>query len=597
MSADIDAVFHKLQASGASCDANYSKAEHAIYEVLVKTYIFYQQQRNDPNYLAKKYKADGITWGETGNRVNFRPLVRLIFRLDVKNASAAEKSRQTLTIGSQRNRISDYTNVLEMFDDEWTARPDDFKTGVHGKLMGLIQERSIQSLANARREENRIIKGKNKPEDSAEIEETQQVLATLAMADVKNKTAAIGTVKMGKLSEMNVDADGLAACICRYNAATNSYEILATSSDASAMRTIAVGDSMHIDTISSRALRTISEVVATQSFPSKHIPSGNRQKLTGALASWYKSVYLEQSNKAKKSTKVIKDADGTTKKVQQAVTTNRRLLVRGKTSILLSAQRTDASVVTILRPSQNINPSATDDVSMRSDNLRLVEEWIENGTIAARKSTPADRLGAPIAGTKAKYALTVDNKHAKTAPRYIHFEDIHRAAVRKATLGQVDINTGKFIADWSFSCKRDWLMKLRRECLDEWFEMAASGKKLKRTENSLLELEISKQAFKVGYEIDTVGQNPTSKIALSAPATLKSTAKFMLFAKDVAPILHNLTELTLTSDVKFSGDAAVMLVEFSTELGSYTIAVPTIEQVGTKYKRNSKWFKSYGARS
>ena len=140
-------------------------------------------------------------------------------------------------------------------------------------------------------------------------------------------------------------------------------------------------------------------------------------------------------------------------------------------------------------------------------------------------------------------------------------------------------------------------MKMRRECLDEWFEMAASGKKLKRTENSLLELEISKQAFKVGYEIDTVGQNPTSKIALSAPATLKSTAKFMLFAKDVAPILHNLTELTLTSDVKFSGDAAVMLLEFSTELGSYTIAVPTIEQVGTKYKRNSKWFKSYGARS
>ena len=597
MSVDIDAAFSKLQSSGAVCDRNFAKAEHAIYEVLIDTYLFYQKHRNDTDYLTKKYKADGVTGDDRGNQVNFRPLVRVIFRLDIPNASENEKELQRLTIGSQRNRITDYTNVLEMFHEEWTSLPDDFTAGAHGKLMGLIQEHSIQSLAKARRDENRSIKGKNKPEDLAEIQETKEVLAKLAMADVKNKTAAVGTVKMGKQSEMNVDADGLAACICRYNAATNSYEILATSSDASAMRTIAVGDSMHIDTISSRALRTISEVVATQSFPSQHIPSGNRQKLTGALASWYKSVYLEQSDKAKKSTKIVKQADGTTKKVQQAVTTNRRLLVRGKTSILLSAQRTGASVVTILRPSKNINPSATDDVSMRSDNLRLVEEWIENGTIAARKSTPADILGTPVAGTKAKYALTIDNKHAKTAPRYIHFEDIHRPAVRKETLGQVDIETSKFIKAWSFSCQRDWLMKLRRVFLEPWFETAASGNKLKRSENSLIEIEISKQQIEIGYEIDTVGKNPTVKIALSAPALLKTNAKFMLFGKDITPVLHNLTELTLTSDVKFSGDAAVMLIEFSTSLGNYTIAVPTITKIKTKFERNSKWFKPYGTRS
>ena len=121
-------------------------------------------------------------------------------------------------------------------------------------------------------------------------------------------------------------------------------------------------------------------------------------------------------------------------------------------------------------------------------------------------------------------------------------------------------------------------MTLQRECLDKWFEHAASNKKLKRAENSLLAITVSKQAFTVGYEIDERGKHPSTTVQLPSAAKLSSPQNFMAFAKDLAPVLNNLTALSLVGDIKFSGDASIMLVEFNTELGSYTIAVPTIEQ-------------------
>ena len=597
MDNEFKAQFQKLQAAGVVCDEKHAKAEYAVYEVLANAYIFYQQHRHNPKYFTDMYDADGVKWKEKENKVSFQPFIRVLFRLNLPNPSSEEQKRQRLTPGSQANRVENYSIVMDMFDEAWTERPDDFNRRPLAQLLGLIHERSIQSLVKERREQNAQAKGKNKPEDDAEIEQTRKVLAENAMSELKRRAAPLASVKMGKNAVLDVNSEGMTACICRYDATTNSYEIIASADDDSAMHAIAARSSMRLDNVGSRALRTIAEVIATQSFPSKHIPSGKRDKLSGALKAWYNAVYLEKSSLAKPKTVIKRDDDGTEKKVKRDIVVTRRLVVRGKDSILFSAQRTAASVVTILKPSQAINPSATDDVSMRGENLRLVEEWIENGTIAARVSEPHDKLGKPKQDTKSKYALKVRNSHASTQEKFLHFEDIHRAAVSKQTLGQVDLNLAKFRSDWSFTCQRDWLMTLQRECLDKWFEHAASNKKLKRAENSLLAITVSKQAFTVGYEIDERGKHPSTTVQLPSAAKLSSTQNFMAFAKDMAPVLNNLTALSLVGDIKFSGDASIMLVEFNTELGSYTIAVPTIEQKGTKFVRNERYFTAYGIRS
>jgi len=597
MDPEFKAQFQKLQAAGVVCDERHAKAEYAVYEVLANAYIFYQQHRNNPKYFTDMYDVDGVKWREKENKVSFQPFIRVLFRLNLKNPTGEEQKRQRLTPGSQANRVENYSIVMDMFDEAWTERPDDFNRRPLAKLLELIRERSIQSLVKERRELNAQTKGKNKPEDDAEIEETRKVLAESAMSELKQRAAPIASVKMAKSTALNVNSDGFTACICRYNAATNSYDLIASADDDSAMRSIAARSSMRVENISSRALRTIAEVIATQSFPSKHIPSGNLHKLSGPLRAWYNTVYLEKSNLIKPKTVIRRDSDGTEKKVKQDVVVTRRLLVRGKESILFSAQRTGASVVTILKPSQAINPSATDEVSMRGENLRLVEEWIANGTIAARVSEPRDKLGKPKHDTKSKYALKVRNIHTNSQEKYLHFEDIHRVAVSKQTMGQVDLNLAKFRSTWSFTCQRDWLMTLQRDCFDKWFEHAASNKKLKRAENSLLAIKVSKNEFAVGYEIDERGKHPSTVIQLANAAKLTSTQGFMAFAKDLAPVLSNLTSLSLIGEIKFSGDASIMLVEFNTELGRYTIAVPTIEKKGTKFVRNEKYFTAYGTRS
>ena len=593
MPTDINAEFNKLQARGAQCDTSFAKAEHAIYEALVETYLFFQKYRDDEQFLIKKYAADNITWTERGNEVNFRPLIRLIFRLDIPNASEKDKARQSLTLGSQRNRVADYELVMKLFHDAWTENPDDYKTGAYGKLLKLIHENSIQSLVRAKNDKSQLIKGKAKAEDASEIKATRNTLALASMANMKAQPTALAKFKPSKIDDIDFNSDGLAACICRYNERTKAFEILAASNDDQTIHAIAADVSGHVDNVETRALRTISEVIATQCFPGKYIPDGDRAKLQGTLASWYKTVYLENSNIVKPS----KAAKGS--KSSRAVQTHRRLLLRGKQAIILSAQRTDASVVTILIPPKDkeINPSATADVSLRADNLRRVEEWIENGTIAARKSKPANKLGNPAEGTKAKYALLVDNPHAAAKPQYLHFEDIHRPAVRDGNMGQVDVERLGFKANWSFSCDRYWLQSLRREFLDKWFSFAASGRKLKRNENALLEITIDKKAITFGYEIDIKGRNPTTRVKLAETARVDKSQSYLVFAKDLMPALYNLGNISIIGKLELSGDADAMFMRFKTEMGDYTIAIPTVQSHGKSFKRNTRWFKVYGAKA
>ena len=68
-----------------------------------------------------------------------------------------------------------------------------------------------------------------------------------------------------------------------------------------------------------------------------------------------------------------------------------RWLVR-QGDILLSAMQTDSSVITVLTPKHKLLKPSDVDVYLDPDKLRLIEEWHETGTLAARETWPADRL-------------------------------------------------------------------------------------------------------------------------------------------------------------------------------------------------------------
>jgi hypothetical protein len=600
-SGDLDSELDELQVRGFESDAEYTNAEHRVYGVLAEAYIFYRKVRDIKGYLKARYDRDEIKY-ETldGNEINFRPFIRHIFRLSLKNPTREERDRQRLTIGSQNNRVADYNTVMQKFEEKWSENPKEFASKPLMKLIAILEEQSIQAMAKERREKSR---DQRTASDGFyvddEVAETRKVLETAALESIRAKPTPIAKTQLKDVGGLRFNADGLAGCICRYNPKTKQLEVVASSSNEQALRTIAIGEAIHIDSISSLTLRTLTEVIATQSFPGRYIPAGNRANLKGSLRGWYYSVYVDKSEIAKSSKSKKKEVADNEKPKASKVFSNRRVLLRGTEGILLSPQRSEAGAVTILKPKRSLLPISTDNVAMRVDNLRLIEQWLEDGTIAARSALPADKLGGKIEGTKAKYALTVNNRYASSKPRNLYFEDIHRPEVNKDGLGQVDVALKDFKPTWSFKCRIDWLQTLRRECFDEWFATAAKGNKLKRAENSLLEITIKPSSFTIGYELDDKGgQNPSDVIKLNQPAVMvgKKSQKVLLFAKDIAPTLSNVADFSIIGDVTLEGDADVLVMRFSTDIGSYIIAIPTVELKAKKPIRRKKWFSIYGAK-
>ena len=114
---ELQKEFDQLSHRGVTCDETHARAEHAIYEVLVSAFLFHRKVRSDPSFLQTKYDAEQIGGHKKGgNAINFGPFIRVMFRLDLPNITEAERSKQRLTPGSQKNRVAAYKVVLEAFD-------------------------------------------------------------------------------------------------------------------------------------------------------------------------------------------------------------------------------------------------------------------------------------------------------------------------------------------------------------------------------------------------------------------------------------------------------------------------------------------------
>ena len=309
--------------------------------------------------------------------------------------------------------------VLDAFEAEWTENAYEYATNPIPKLVNFINENTMKGLVDKRREKNKADKTDPPKEQDVDIAATTKALAEAALTEIKDNPVVLGSADATKPEQFNFNGERLTACICRINEVTGSFEIIATSSSDEAIRLIAQGDKARLDQVISPALRTLAEVVATQSFPSKHIPGGNRALLTGALKSWYKTVYLES---------------GAKKNVQ----TQRRLVLRGK-DIILSPQRTDSGVVTLLtKPKFKLVPKATDELYLKTELLRHIEEWIENRTIAARKSVPPRALAPSIGKTKYDAILTVANRMTDAKEKPLYFYNVHRTGDNRNSLGQAE---------------------------------------------------------------------------------------------------------------------------------------------------------------
>jgi hypothetical protein len=578
---DLETKFNKLSADSIAAHEQSIRAEDGIWKVLANGYLLWRELVEQRAVLDKLCTSAGFSTPQGQNAPDFATYAKLLFRLELPNASYADRERY-LKYGSRRNKSSRYVAVFEALHDEYNRRPDDFKFNAVGNLTQVIDDKGgVSGIVAARVAANTAEKLQRnglsaiaQPED--DIEAAQQWVADNALPFLKNAPSIAWSSALTPGS-LTWDDDGHALVSVRRNAGGN-IEYGPTSNSASALEAIAVDDVSKIRNVQDLPLRLLAEVTATQSYPGKFCPSGSRANLTGPYGNWYPDVYLDEGT------------------ASHGLPVKRRLVIR-QGDILLSAMQTDSSIVTIFTPTHSLLLPTDPDVYLDPNELRLIEEWYETGTLFARKATPTYSLQRAIRSRKADWLLRVTNKASKKAC-VLHFRSIDRADDDPVTSRQADLKLFNYKPTWKLAARHDWFVRLQRDFFDKWFEMVR-GNQLRRREHWLFNIDVTSATVTICFKHDQAGRFASETIGLGRPHATKAKVKrsgvsFSVSAKDFAPVFYNLARLEIVGPVKISGDDAVVLLKFKIASGKYLIAIPTATASKNGVIRNPKHMTRYG---
>ena len=562
-SVSLKTQFDVLSKECMKIDDDFTHALAHIHDVLARAFMLYINLERQPAVLVAIYKKDGVKPSSRKDGSKFTPFIKALFRLDLPNPSEADKKRWNLQPQSMKNRVSIYAAALDELDAEYTVRPKDFRTNPEAKFKQLIKDNGgLIGAANRRAQLNDNIAKPTKPVIDAFADEVAKSKAWLEEHSLSLlKSTVIGSATLS--ASIKFGADGVAACVLAQGA-NGQVQIRAASNDNTPIDIIARAAARRL-TAKDPSLSMLAEIVATQSFPAAYCPEGSRAKLSGRYGDWHNRVYLEKDETA------------------AAGPACRRLVVR-QNDILLSAVGTNASVATLLKPSRLLT-GADFPTFLDFERVRLIEDWLQSETMVARTAMPVAGLRKPPKGHTDRRILDVKNE-ATGMSVTLNLERVCFSGSSRTT-SQPDFNPQKFMPTWSFTATQDWFHTLRDKCLTPWFSKTVSGAKLNRPAHWLFDIKVTKSKLVIGFEHDASGDRPEEDIDLESPATLaRAQVKFHVSTKDFAPAFYNLADFDLRGSVNVSGDDTVLLLQFATAIGEYTIAIPTTKPPGDKVERN-----------
>jgi hypothetical protein len=313
----------------------------------------------------------------------------------------------------------------------------------------------------------------------------------------------------------------------------------------------------------------LTEVIATQAFPSHALPSSPEQR-----AKWYRTKYLEKSDLWQG------DLEGWEKEHRgRRLTSSKRLLLRGRErDLVFSSSRVAASPVTRCVLNDPLIEK-TDEVFLRVMEAVQIEQWFESCEIVLLNAQPKDRLKRATAVERATYKLPVTST-VTGFTKFLHFYD-HTPDAKIAHY-QVDFRRDAFKADWQLKLGPEWFATLRQTWTDKWFAGLGRFNQIARKNNAVLELKITPKKLYIIFNRDPDASGSEDFEFPSDIRTLKRTQTTLYLSKDLAPVLFNLADAPVIGALSMAGNAHALVFRYSTLVGKFEIAIPTL---GAKGKR------------
>jgi hypothetical protein len=302
------------------------------------------------------------------------------------------------------------------------------------------------------------------------------------------------------------------------------------------------------------SMRCFFEIIKTQSLPS------NIQKLYDRL--------IETSFEKHED-------DNTRKKIHRRV-----MYVANENMLVLSPTYSKSGVVTMAKLKGNPFEGKANDCFMPTRCRKLIEQrMIASNDFNLFAPSNPDSVPRFKTDGLASHMLRLDNKADAgdfVFVEFWNFEEEQGAANEQLFFvpSLSNKSTAKIVLP-----KSD-LQTLAFDHIDKWLD--SYGEHITRRANQLFEFGFDQNGFNLGFDFvnDVFRNHAVSPFEqpLLKPVTYKAT----FLTKDICLLLHSLGSLQLTSDIEIEGFDDVMVINFSTEVADYTIAIPTTKGMTRK---------------
>ena len=445
MDAAIKAKYAKLKAEldalkglADSQKHYFKKARDLLYEGLARVYVLWREAQKSEGLLEQLYDDCDIQYKrETINEINFSPLLRYLWSLDGTVDGA--------TIGQWSNALNN-VHITVQNDNEI------YKTNTVNKIVSYISTNGgITALAGYSPKEKKNDTAAAKVKLSKSAAERQQS-AHLAEGKKFFAQQAAPMERIETARTLPAADSGFTLGLLRKG--SRGYELLGAVNDNDLVNQAVVMAYKRSSSQMPNSARLLTDIIRTQVFPAQIAG------IADAVADVSKFSVPEDKGKGKM--KQLK----------------RLLYVAKHKAFVLSANRSDCSVVTIAKPKNNVF-DATNDLALAVVDRRYIEaNLIHSGDYNFYTADNANKI-EPVKGETATHRLRLENTVTKKF-RFIRFYPLSTFKFAPSRTQAVICDKAKAEAKYVVRLESKWIEEMHGVFLSRWIN--SFGAKMKRDE-------------------------------------------------------------------------------------------------------------------
>lgn len=552
--AELKKTLESLIADAIAQNDAHESSRQLLYRTLAGAYVWWLKANKINGFFDELYNEYNLR--TRGNEENFTRLIRLVWQIDWGGRKAPV--------------IQTWSRALKKLDHEYNSNKQLYQGNIVNGLVQLIKSKNgLKGLIGQQQQQidevgdELFVSRKGSRKNESDVINDKKIQAKHLELGQRSfdKAKSIQEFRNSKLS-IATSTSGYAVALIRKGAGAT-YKILSISNDQSLIDSTIVATYKRSEGSAPLLLRTLCEVIETQSLPS-------------ALEK-YRAILAEPSK--------FLAVDG--KKMRQI----KRILILPKSKeILLSESRTACSVVTLAKL-KNFPVSISKPLFLRTENHKFIEqEIIQSNNLCFHTTLSENIEKVKDEEITASHRIRVKNNVTNRIKNLFFYEFTKELGEQGS---QAYFSEKKRVFNWTAQATSEWFRYVDVEFVSQW--LPEYGQRINRPDNKLIKIKSSKRDFCLSFS--GTRDRFSKTVSLGNTPKISPTAKpiALLFqSKDLIPVLHSLANQEIFGAVSMSANDEVLIFKYSTKLASYLVAVPT---ANFRARRVQTDFEFYGAKN